>query len=254
MGLYDFKNSMKKGVKKDESEGQRLYAALADNDLSTFRIRKSAIEKIKVIDSIIIIGSSWCGKTTIRNIFDRNKSDTFSLPKRVVTREQRPNDNLEENEFTSDLFSLKKRVKEGYIWKRDLGEKIEYYGFEEPKENTVPIYSANNALIREKDSLIGEPKEQSIQNALILLVYAPDRERLERNRKRESVYLDDKPEQKKIRSLDSAMSMYTSCHLLVKNSNSQDLKKQEHDLKMLLGIIVTIKRENKKALKQSTSN
>ena len=241
----NFSKEKIKTIESDHSQGHDLYLALSQLNLKSLNIRKESLEKLKNIDSVIIIGSSWSGKTTIRDILDANKISPFSFPKRIITREQRPNDNLIENDFVQDLDSLKSRVRNGYIWKRDLGEKVEYYGFEEPEKESLPIYSANNAMIRERDSLIQEPKPQSIRGALILLIYAPDNERVERNAKREGSYLDDKPRQKQIRASDRAISMYQDCHILVKNSNTQDKEEQTNDLKALLGAIAKIKKSPK---------
>lgn len=223
------------------SEGKKLYEVLSNSDLMSLRLRKENLEKLGEINSLIIIGSSWSGKTTVRNILADIASEYFDFPKRVITREQRPNDNLEENEFAIDLDDLKSKVDGGLIWQRDLGEKIEYYGFKMPRDNHLPVYSGNNALIRERNSLTQDPERDSVGNSLIILVYAPDDERVIRNQKREGEYLDDKPKQKEIRASDRAISMYPEAHILVKNYDLQDKNIQKDDLKKLLQVIDSLK-------------
>lgn len=223
------------------NDGERLYIILSKLDLKSCRIRKENLEKLKQIDSIIIVGSSWSGKTTIRNILTEVNNESFSFPKRVITREQRPNDNLDENEFATDLDDLKSKVGGGLIWKRNLGEKIEYYGFKNPDNNSFPIYSANNALIRSKEELIQEPNNL-ISNSLIFLVYAPDNERSDKNRKREGNYLEDKLLQKEVRASDRAISLYTEAHILVKNFNNRDSEIQCDNLKKILNAIKELKK------------
>jgi guanylate kinase len=228
-------------LEKQPGAGEKLFSQLSQLELPTLRLRKENLEKLNNIDSVIIVGSSWSGKTTIRNVLaeavSANPVPSFDFPKRVITRAQRPNDNLEENEFASDLEELKMKVAGGIIWKRNLGERIEYYGFKMPHENCLPIYSANNTLIRERDSLIQNPNQHGMQNSLVLLIYAPDDERAERNVKREGDYLEDKPEQKKIRASDRAISMYPEAHILVNNSDSTESAEQKHDLCELLNVL-----------------
>ncbi|MEK7142037.1 MAG: hypothetical protein AAB818_00445, partial [Patescibacteria group bacterium] len=207
--------------------GEKLYGILSKLDLKSFRIRKENLEKLKQIDSMIIVGSSWSGKTTIRNMLVDIGGESFSFPKRVITREQRPNDNLDENEFANSLEDLKLKVNGGIIWKRNLGEKIEYYGFKKSEDDSFPVYSANNALVRGKDDLVQEPNNL-VANSLILLVYAPDDERGDRNIKREGDYLESKPLEKEVRASDRAISMYPEAHFWLKISiiKTQKLNKK----------------------------
>lgn len=222
-------------------QGQKLYTLLQDK-VSTLELRSNLLS-LKEINAIIIIGSSWVGKTTIRNILYNLSTDDplYSFPKRVITRDQRPNDNLDENDFATSFHNLKEKVGKGIIWERDLGETKEYYGFQYPLENTIPIYSANNALLRQKDSLIQNISSDYFDKALIVVVYAPDEERLDRNNKREGSYLDDKPLQKLTRLSDSSESMYNQAHIIVHNHNTQDMYLQKKDLQTLIESIKKIK-------------
>ncbi len=222
-------------------QGEQLYQIL-DNKTITLEINKK-IKDLEEINSIIIAGSSWVGKTTIRNILKEvsNENDFFSFPKRVITREQRPNDNLDENAFASSLEELQKNDSMGIIWERELGESKEYYGFIKSPENSTPIYSGNNALVRQKDNLIQTISNDYLDTTLVILVYAPDEERLERNTKREGNYLDSKPLQKLTRLSDSSDSLRNEAHIIVRNHNNQDLVLQKKELENLLNVIKQIK-------------
>lgn len=223
--------------------GFQLYEKFSESQLETITLQEK-IKSLHDIQSITIIGSSWSGKTTIRNILadivHENPQLRVSFPKRVITREQRPNDNLEENEFAANFDVLKMLVGGGLIWQRDLGEKSEYYGFKLPDANTIPVYSANNALIRGKGKLIQEPLQYKPDTNLILLVHVPDRERLERNQKREGNYLADKPKQKQVRLEDTALSMMSESHILVRNDNFVDKKQQRYELFNIVKTITSI--------------
>ncbi len=177
----------------------------------------------------------------MRSKLSGGSAESFSFPERVITREQRPNDNLDENEFATDLDDLKSRVNGGLILKRDLGEKTEYYGFKKSDNTSFPIYSVNNALIRGKEELIQEP-DNLVSSSLILLVYAPDDEREARNTKREGNYLESKPLQKEIRASDRAISMYPEAHILVKNFDDQDIGIQGGELEKILNAIKEVKK------------
>lgn len=220
-----------------KSENNKLLAESFEKlNLASCDLIYENLESLNEVKSIIIIGSSWSGKTTIRNILADLAGPEFSFPKRAVTREQRPNDDLNENEFAVDLDDLMERVGGGIVWSRDLGETHEYYGFKKPKEGTVPVYSANNLLVRDKEKLRLKDRD-IVDNSLILLVYAPDGEREERNKKREGDYLNDKPKQKSIRLSDKSDSMYPYAHIVINNSNTQDLSIQRGELEKILGCI-----------------
>jgi len=223
------------------NQGGQLYQIL-DNKTVTLEINKK-LKDLEEINSIIIAGSSWVGKTTIRNILKEvsNENDFFSFPKRVITREQRPNDNLDENSFASSLEELKKNDAMGIIRERELGESKEYYGFIKPPENSTPIYSGNNALVRQKDNLIQTISKDYLGTTLVILVYASDGEHLERNTKREGNYLDSKPLQKLTRLSDSSDSLRNEAHIIVHNHNNQDLVLQKKELENLLNVIKQIK-------------
>ena len=218
-------------------KGEQLYKILNET-MVTLETNKK-LKDLEEINSIIIAGSSWVGKTTIRNILKEvsNENDFFSFPKRVITREQRPNDNLDENAFASGLEELQKNDAIGIIWERELGESKEYYGFIKPSEDSIPIYSGNNALVRQKDNLIQTISKNYLDTALIILVYTPDEERLERNTKREGNYLDSRPLQKLTQLSDSSGSLRNEAHVIIHNHNNQDLVLQKKELENLLNII-----------------
>jgi guanylate kinase len=222
-------------------EGSSILQKLSAIQPQVLRLNQNNLQNLKVPTSLIIIGSSWCGKTTIRNLLSKIASPhIFDLPKRFITRERRPNDDLEENDFAENLEHLKTCVDGGVIWKRNLGERVEYYGFKTPREGRFPIYSANNALVGDSDSILQAPDNFSVDKALVLLVHAPDDEREQRRLQRDGSFLDTRPIQKKVRQSDRADSMYEQCHILVDNSNARDLGVQQKQLTLLLNALFTV--------------
>lgn len=236
------RNSMENNARELPTEGKKLLALLSTADFKTLRLRPENLEKLKSIQALFIVGASGVGKTTIRNILEGVAKEGFDFPTRIITRAQRPNDDLHENQFATDLDDLKRRVEGGLIWKRDLGENTEYYGFMKPKQNHFPIYSANNAFVRERDSLIQEPTNSPVDSSLIMLVHAPDDERNARRQERDGNYFDTRPAEHEIRSSQRAISTYPEAHVLVKNFNEQDKEALKEDLRKLMEIIALMKK------------
>lgn len=79
----------------------------------------------------------------------------FRIPKRIITRPQRQADNLVENKFRS-LDEFREMVARGEIgmhWVRKMeGTRTEQYGFLPVEPDAIPVYSANNAVINNKET------------------------------------------------------------------------------------------------------
>ncbi|HXE09877.1 MAG TPA: hypothetical protein VN554_00445 [Verrucomicrobiae bacterium] len=131
--------------------------------------------------SIIVVGSSGNGKTTLVNGL-RAYEDTFIFPKRYITRPQRKGDDLIENEHV-DPARFDELLDAGHLavaWTRPLGKtRRERYGFEtiQPEESRMVVYSANNALLRDETAVV---PANLFGDSFIVLVKAPDRVRQER--------------------------------------------------------------------------
>lgn len=229
-----------------KEEGSRLIDILESGDLSSIRLRTRNLEKLKRISDVIFVGSSLVGKTTlvdaVRNAMktDETLASIFQIPKRVITRPQRANDNLVENQFvTADEFEeMVQRGDIGMHWVRKMeGNREERYGFFGIDKSKIPIFSGNNAIINNKGSVM---PPDLLEQSLIIAVYSPDDLRDERMQQRSPDLIKDKPQEVKYRLSDRAINMYPEAHLVVKNfGRYQDLAKE--DLVRLVSLISKLK-------------
>lgn len=213
-------------LKKNLNElgaGENLRQSIKTAGLDSLRTRDENLERLKKIDSIIFVGSSSTGKSTLVDVVrdaisqDPELSARVSVPKRVVTRPQRENDNLVENIFiTPEAFSaMVEKGKIGLRWIRKMeGTRTESYGFLAPESGEMPIYSANNAVINNKESL--EPAD-ILEKSLIIAVYAPEPVREQRLVTRSPDLVQNKPEEAAYRLADRAINMFPEAHIVVKN-------------------------------------
>ncbi len=131
------------------------------------------------IKSVVIVGSSCTGKSTLVDALRQGrlaKIGIIDIPKRYVTRPCRQNDNTVENTFLTHQ-EFNQYIEQGKIdltWDRDLGNRIEQYGFAPAKRNAeLIVYSANNDLYHARHQLNQE-------GMLFLEVIAPYHLRVER--------------------------------------------------------------------------
>ena len=165
------------------------------------------------IQGVMIVGSSCSGKSTLVNAI-RNKGKDIVVPKRIITRPQRLNDNLVENMFRSkDEF--KQMIESGEIglhWTRKMeGSREEQYGFESVSPEKFVAYSGNNALYNNRDSV--RPKE-TLDDHLYVGIYAPDEVRKNRLLSRSP---DMKLEELEYRLNDKSENILAHCHIVVNN-------------------------------------
>ena len=155
--------------------GQKLIDLIQQANLNTLRLRRRNLDMLEDIESIIFVGSSFVGKTTLVDVTreaineDLDTFGQFRIPKRIITRPQRQNDNLVENEFrTLDEFrGMVAKGETGMHWVRKMeGTRTEQYGFLPVEPGTIPIYSANNAVINNRKSV--EPNSL-LEKSLILI-------------------------------------------------------------------------------------
>ena len=161
----------------------------------------------------MIVGSTCSGKSTIVDVV-RNKAKEIVVPKRIITRPKRLNDNLIENTFRSkDEFQ--KMIHSGDIglhWTRKMeGSREEQYGFESVSAEKFVVYSGNNALYDNKESV--RPKE-TLDNHLYVGVFAPDEVRKNRLLSRSP---DMQPEELDYRLNDKSENILPHCHIIVNN-------------------------------------
>ena len=203
--------------------GRKLVQLLKDSDLDSLRVRTGNLEALEQINAVIIVGSSFTGKSTlvdaIRDVTvqDPQTFGRLSVPKRMITRPQRQNDNLVENDFRSPAeFTTMVQNGEVYLhWVRKMeGTRTESYGFLSPEPGTIPVYSANNAIINNKESV---NPNSLLGRSLIIAVYAPESIREYRLFDRSPDLAAEKPEETAYRLADKAVSMYPESHIVVKN-------------------------------------
>lgn len=203
--------------------GRKLIDSIQQANLNTLRMRRNNLVMLEDIESIVFVGSSFVGKTTLVDAIreamneDPNAFGQFRIPKRIITRPQRQNDNLIENGFrTLDEFrEMAVRGEIGMHWVRKMeGTRTEQYGFLPVEQGTIPLYSANNAVINNRESV--EPNSL-LEKALIVAVYAPEDTRRKRLFARSPDLVNDKPEEVAYRLADRAINMYLDAHIVVKN-------------------------------------
>ncbi len=203
--------------------GSKLVKLLETAGLDSLRVRAENLSNLRDIDSIIFVGSSFAGKSTmvdaIRDAIaqDPELASHISIPKRIITRPQRQNDNLIENDFrTAGEFSrMVANGEVGLHWVRKMeGTRTENYGFLPPESGKVPVYSANNAVINNAESV--EPTDL-LSRSLIIALYAPEEVRERRLQDRSPDLVAQKPVEAAYRLADKAVNMYPSAHIVVKD-------------------------------------
>lgn len=193
-----------------------------------------------LIKGIAVVGPSCSGKTTLIDRIRASKlclSGQINVPFRYVTRHKRLNDIPGENVYiTKDEFAAK--VKENSIyfhWGKKLDQnRQEMFGFQLPAADTVSVYSANNGLIYNKDTVY--PKE-IFDSLMIVGVYAPDGIRRERILARSPDIARDKPDELKYRLADTSEIITEHVHVLINNYGPHELN-SGLDLLELVGRIV----------------
>jgi len=222
--------------------GQKLIDLIRQANLNTLRLRRNNLAMLEDIESVIFVGSSFVGKTTLVDVTREavnGDPDTFGqlrIPKRITTRSQRQNDNLVENEFRT-LDEFRGMVIKGEIgmhWVRKMeGTRTEQYGFLPVEPSTIPLYSANNAVINNRESV--EPNSL-LEKSLIVAIYAPEDIRRKRLFERSPDLVNDKPEEVAYRLEDRAINMYPDAHIVIKNFGRHESQTKD-DVVVLMKLI-----------------
>lgn len=147
---------------------------ISPNHFRSFKFT-SNFKNITSIRGILVIGPSGSGKTTLINNL-KKQCENVIVPKRLITRPPRLNDDIDENIYlTKKEFEAKiERNELEFYWCRELEkDRKEFYGFEKVTGNLLPIFSADNPAIY--TSYV-----QTKSDLLILGVYAPDEVRQKR--------------------------------------------------------------------------
>jgi len=236
----------KTGLEAAMSDGECLRDLLESSDLDSVRLRSANLEKLGKIANVIIVGSSLSGKTTLVDaVRSAMKTDdaldtAFQIPKRVITRPQRANDNLVENQFvTADEFdALVQRGEIGMHWIRKMeAGREERYGFLGIDKHRIPIFSGNNAIVDNKESVV---PSNLLEQSLIVAIYCPDDVRDERMQQRSPDLVREKPQEVSYRLSDRSVNMYPEAHVVVKNFGRYQERTRE-DMAALFRLISDLK-------------
>ena len=168
------------------------------------------------INGVIIVGSTCAGKSTMVDAV-REQVKCARVPKRLVTRPQRENDNLIENKFvTKDIFAQMMLSGEiGLHWTRRMElKREEKYGFEAVNPSDFSVYSGNNALYNNRASVM---PRKILDDHIYIGVYAPDPVRKQRLLNRSTDLVTANAAEVEYRLKDSSEFMLPHCHILVKN-------------------------------------
>jgi ribose 1,5-bisphosphokinase PhnN len=146
---------------------------------------------------VVICGPSAAGKTSIVNLVRKStlrNNGAIVMPRRFVTRPMRENDDLNENVHLDPpaFIAREKSGEMAFTWTRRFSaQRTERYGFEGARDGLVIIYSANNALLEQRQS---SQVERVLADALIVGVHASPDVRFMRFKSRNPALLNDAEE------------------------------------------------------------
>jgi ribose 1,5-bisphosphokinase PhnN len=175
------------------------------------------LHRLDRIDAIVIVGATGAGKSTIAGAIrdcPLARQGRVAVPPRYLTRPARGSDSATENIHVSveEFEACVQRAVICLRWIRPMeGNRTEHYGFRAPARGILPVYSGNNALYANAASV--QPAGV-LRNALFVGIYAPDRVREERLRKRSP---DLSPAEVAYRLADKSENMIPQVHVVAEN-------------------------------------
>ena len=179
--------------------------------------------------AIVIVGSTCSGKTTLVQAIREAAVDGVDIPRRYVTRAPRPGDNAHEaSVLTPDTPHL-------IHWTRTLAGHTERYAFAPPASGTLPVYSANNAIL----STV-QPTD-ALAEALIVGVFAPDDVRAERLRVRSPELWRERPHEVEARL---AERMPANVHYVIENHGEREKHARQEIIEIVIGTLRALKLGN----------
>lgn len=225
----------RRNPEKEEGAGLRLEKKLQtmanivqqETEHWLLQFNRENLKELKDINAVVVVGPSGAGKSTLVDVVrdwinENSLSETFAVPRRIVSRPQRENDNLIENDFASTPEEFDKKTQGGIRWQRkmDLKEdgRIEQYGFEPVPEGVIPIYSANLAFLSENSGLEG--MDPDFRNkSLIVYVNALSHIRYDRLVERSPDIMTAKPEEAEMRLAGDKERVANQAHLTLRTRN-----------------------------------
>jgi ribose 1,5-bisphosphokinase PhnN len=170
----------------------------------------------EVIDSIVLVGSTCSGKTTLANAIRGAEIPGIDVPQRFVTRRPRPDDVAAEAAYISsdELDAAIVAGNVGIHWSRTLlPEHIERYAFAIPRRASLAFYSANNAICRPGNV---RPAD-ALARALVIGAHAPEALRERRLAQRSPVLVRDDPDEARARLAEHADVVLSIAHVVAFN-------------------------------------
>lgn len=176
------------------------------------------------IKNVVIVGNSGCGKTTMVNSI--RAMPHVTVPKRVLTRPPRLNDDLTEN-IHLGLDGFEELSRNGglmFSWPRQLGrDRWEYYGFvdtPQPLSERILVFSANNALAVHYNAT-GMPSQLQANDTLWISIEANNTDVFSRLTMRSPDLFASNPEEIQKRLSDKPSEMRAFVNLVIKNTNQK---------------------------------
>jgi ribose 1,5-bisphosphokinase PhnN len=224
-----------------QHEGEKLaeilQLLLAEKETPPVWADPDNLKTLSEVRSILVVGPSNSGKTTMVNMMRDMVDGVFEVPKRILTRPMRENDDLNENKFV-DVDEFKRLTKGGLAWNRNAGEgTTEWYGFPPASEGKIAIYSANSSIL-ESDAEVVSADPDFFSHTLIVYVNAPIEVLEERMHRRSPDLFRDRPKEVHMRLHEVFVSPRT--HILVDHSdNSFDTL--ERSARLIIGAVQEVK-------------
>lgn len=227
-------------VQATQKEGEKLAEYLSfllqSNEAPPVWIDKENLKEIKEVRSILVVGPSSSGKTTMVNmmraIIEHDAMRMFEIPKRLTTRPLRENEDLIENDIvTKEEFA--KRIDGGLAWDRDMGDgRVERYGFPKVAHDKIAIYSANSAILEPTARIIAH--SDFFAHTLIVFVNASVEVLERRMQERSPDLFRDHPREVHMRLHEVFVSPKT--HVVVDHSDDS-FETLERSAKLILGAV-----------------
>lgn len=181
-------------------------------------LNSDAISKLERINTVVIVGSSCAGKSTLIQAVKAKRhllSAPIEIPLRYVTRTSRDNEVLSENLFVTP-GAFEDLVRNGEIvfhWTKSVGS-TQRYGFGPCPKEAIIVYSANNALFLDPNRVV---PEGLFATTLVCGVFAPDEVRKSRLEIRSKDLVRSNPEEAQLRISHSIDSVMSQLHLIIDN-------------------------------------
>lgn len=172
-------------------------------------------------NAIVIIGSTCSGKTTLVQALRDAALAGVDIPRRFVTRAPRPDDIADEAAALTDQPIC-------LHWTRTLAGRTERYAFAPPAPGTLPVYSANNAIVANVQPA------GALDDALIVGVFAPDDVRERRLRARSPELCRERPDEARARL---AEPMLANCHVVIKNHGEYEARARQEVVDLVVGTL-----------------